>query len=64
MYAFEHREEKILERASKLKVTAGLESTADIGPVISKQVYGNFGDNCESDWKVFILYACENVLVR
>lgn len=27
-----------MERARKLKVTAGIEPTADVGPVISKQV--------------------------
>lgn len=33
------REDKLLERAKALKVNAGTEPDADIGPVISKQVH-------------------------
>lgn len=32
------REEKIVERAKALKVSAGTDPEADLGPVISKQV--------------------------
>ena len=32
------REDKLVERAQALKVNAGTEPDADIGPVISKQV--------------------------
>ena len=35
---FLFREDKLVERAKTLKVNAGTESGADIGPVISKQV--------------------------
>lgn len=39
------REEKIVERAKALKVSAGTDPEADLGPVISKQV----------SWPIFIL---------
>lgn len=32
------REDKLVDRALALKVTAGMEPDADLGPVISKQV--------------------------
>ena len=35
------REDKLVERAKALKVTAGTEPDADLGPVISKQVTHN-----------------------
>lgn len=37
-YIKSYREEKLLERAKTLKVNAGTEPDADLGPVISKQV--------------------------
>lgn len=37
-------EESLVERAKKLKVTAGTDPTADIGPVISKQAKGRICD--------------------
>ena len=33
-----HREEKLVEHAKSLKVNAGTDPDADLGPVISKQV--------------------------
>lgn len=36
------REDKLVERAKALKVNAGTEPVADLGPVISKQVFRNF----------------------
>lgn len=33
------REDKLVERTKALKVNAGTEADADLGPVISKQVY-------------------------
>lgn len=42
------REDKLVERAKALKVSAGIEPDADLGPVISKQVSVQFKNLCAS----------------
>lgn len=37
-YCFLFREDKLAERAKSLKINAGTEPDADLGPLISKQV--------------------------
>lgn len=37
-YCFLFREDKLAERAKSLKINAGTEPDADLGPMISKQV--------------------------